>query len=457
MTHKRIAMFRNRAIAALLVVHTVTISTHTACAADDGATAAAAQETHHVDPPKRVEFRLRDDVKLTGELSSWDRDGIDGTFGRRLWTELKTDDAWTLHVYFMDHDNAAHWVNLGRIMLLAPKGEDNAARAFKRAVALDPKAEKAVEAARAWAAEETRKREEAKAQAESAKLRTNSPEAGPWTGAVWPELTAEDRFAETLGVKRDAEEILAKAGLKITPVETDWFVLYSDAPRPDAAMWVIRLERAYRRLARLFNIHSSQNVFVGKAVVFVFTDHDRFRVVEAEAFNQLVPRESIGLCHYDGPRVFMCFHQNEDPDALLWRMLSELTHAFMHRLQTDVRLPAWANEGLAEMIAAQEMQGTLTELDRRGAALSFIRDGGNVFELLDRSYDDFDWTPRWEGFRQVSGLIVELMIKDRPAPFRQWVEAVKRGKPWREALVDNFGIEAREIIDTSIAHYKVND
>jgi hypothetical protein len=37
------------------------------------------------------------------------------------------------------------------------------------------------------------------------------------------------------------------------------------------------------------------------------------------------------------------------------------------------------------------------------------------------------------------------------------VRAVKRGKPWREALAENFGVEPREVIETAVRHYMVND
>jgi len=419
----------------------------------------------HVEPPfvrelqpaRHVEIRLKDGVRLTGTLTSWDDDGIDGSFGRRAWTELRTEDAWNLAIALMDRQRALDWVNLGRVMLVMPEGTERAESALRKAIALDPASSDAVAAARAWAQVELDRLEEARAQAEAAQLRTASPEAGPWAVEAWPALSAEERIAATQQIKLQSEDMLTRAGLSLTPVESDWFVLYSDAPRAEAAMWVIRLERAYRRLARLFEMHTSQNVFHGKAAIFVFKDHDRFRLVEAESFKQLVPHSAVGLAHYDGPTVFMCFHRHEDDDILLWNMIIELSHAFMHRFISPIRLPAWANEGVGEFVAAEELRETLLAGDRRELALSFIRSGGSVAELLDRTYEQFDWTDRWARMRQVSGLLVELMIKDRPAAFVQWVLAVKRGKPWRDALLENFGVEPMKLIETSTQHYMVND
>ena len=410
-----------------------------------------------IDPAKRVEFRLHDGVRISGTLSTWDNDGFNGSFGRRAWTELHPDDTWKLYLTIADRESAHDWINLGRIMLLMPEGKPRALQAFRRALAIDPSLAGEVMLANEAVEKEKSEREAEQETLENAKLRTVSPDAGPWTSDAWPMLSPEQRAAVTAALKARAAEIFENAGMSVSPVETDLIVMYSDAPRTEAAMWVIRLERAYKRLARLFEIHSSQNIFYGKAVVFVFTDPDRYRLVEAEVFNQLVPEAASGLTHYDGPSVFLCFRQHSDPDALLWQMIHEFTHAFMHRLHSPARLPAWANEGLAHVIASQEMEGTLLEKDRRADGLEYIRSGASVIELLDRAYVQFDWTEAWTRFVDVSGLVVELMMRDRPREFLNWVRAVKKGMQWREALAEAFGIEPREIIDAAARHYMVND
>ncbi len=410
-----------------------------------------------VQPSKRVDFRLQDGVRITGTLTTWNEDGIDGSFGRRAWTELKADDAWRLYIALADRTNAADWINLGRVMLAMPESDARAEHAFRRALQIDPSCGGQIVEARARAERQLAEREEAERMAAEARLRTTSPEAGPWPSELWPSVSPEEHAAATAALKARANDILQAAGLSLAPIETDLIVMYSDAPRKDAAMWVIRMERAYARLARLFEIDSRQNIFHGKLLVFAFADQDRYRLVEAAAFQQLVPVSADGLCHFDGPAAMMCLHAQKDPDKMLWTTLRQFTHAFMHRLRSPARLPAWANEGLASFIASQEMVGTLLEKDHRAAAIEFIRGGGNVIELLDRTYEQFDWTETWTRFTDVSALVVELMASDRPQQFVQWVYAVKRGQPWREALKEMYGIEPRAVIDTATRHYMLND
>ena len=106
-----------------------------------------------VDPPRRVRFQLADGVRVSGSLTSWDAEGFDGSFGRRLWVELTPDDVWRLHVAIMDPADTEHWINLGRVLLIMDGGQQAAERAFRRAMRIDPEgATPAIEEARKSAA-----------------------------------------------------------------------------------------------------------------------------------------------------------------------------------------------------------------------------------------------------------------------------------------------------------------
>ncbi len=54
-------------------------------------------------------------------------------------------------------------------------------------------------------------------------------------------------------------------------------------------------------------------------------------------------------------------------------------------------------------------------------------------------------------------LLVELMVRDRPGAFGAWVRAVKRGKPWEQALAEDFGVTRAQLVDTFVRYYRVND
>src|SRR6185503_4129116 len=68
--------------------------------------------------PLKVHFQLADGARISGEMTTWDHDSFDGSIGRRLWIDLKPDDAWDLYRRVMDQQSVDQWVNLGRVFLL---------------------------------------------------------------------------------------------------------------------------------------------------------------------------------------------------------------------------------------------------------------------------------------------------------------------------------------------------
>ncbi len=52
---------------------------------------------------------------------------------------------------------------------------------------------------------------------------------------------------------------------------------------------------------------------------------------------------------------------------------------------------------------------------------------------------------------------MELMITEKPRRFVAWVDAVKAGTDWREALADDFGTPPKQLLETALQYYRVND
>ena len=57
----------------------------------------------------------------------------------------------------------------------------------------------------------------------------------------------------------------------------------------------------------------------------------------------------------------------------------------------------------------------------------------------------------------VGYLLVDLMIADRPQKFGAWVKAVKGGKPWQQALAEDFGVDAARLALSASQWYRTND
>jgi len=419
--------------------------------------------------PFAVRFQLADGVRVAGELTACDNDGIDGSFGRRQWIELDVEDAWKLHERVMDVKSASDWVNLGRVMLLAseaqPRGASKADTAFRRAVQLDEAMQPEIERVKDDFAQRREQAREAARRAQQQQLTTLSPEAGPWSADPWPAMTQAEQAAAVLAVKADAETVLKQASVSISPVETPHFIVYSELDRPVTADWALRLERIIPAMAFVLNpgIDPADGPKAstlgpwGKIVVFIWKEQDRFKMVEAESFRHLVSNATVGVCHFTGPRAIVNMRDVDDEEEFEWWLMVETSRALLHRHRTPRRLPAWANDGLAELLASRMNKHSNFGHDRREAALKFIREGGSLNAVLDLKYEDASF-PGPDGLgAPVGELVVELMLNQKPANFVRWLNAVKAGKAWPESLAQEYGVPREQIVSIATQYYKVND
>lgn len=419
-----------------------------------------------LDSPRSIKFVLRDGVAVRGELASWSSIGIDGSFGERAWREINAADVWRiLRLVFNEsglRGDAQAWVCAGRILLDVPGGEKDAEGAFRRALRMDAAMTEAIAAARAEVKRLQLERQLEQEAADAEKLRTQSPESKDWGDAPWPQLDADAQRAAVRVLRADAKKILEGVSLSIQPVETDYFLFYSDMPRRETAKWALELDRMYKVLARTFELEPGANIFWGKAVIFVFNERQTFVDVERDVFRQLLSNDTQGICHPIGPKVFVNFYRQPDDMDFATILVHEAVHGFVHRFQTPRRLPTWANEGFADYLATNSFRGSRRGADLRSVARAFVRDGGNVNHILDMDYEHpGSAAPAWPGPNAVGYavgyLLVDLMIRDRPRAFGKWVEAVKAGKDWEEALVEDFGVSRAKLVEVFRRYYLVND
>lgn len=447
----------------------------------DTAIASNQQFSRTLDEPLRITFRLADGSRITGELARFNHTAIDGSFGRTEWNELKPAEVWQVARLAFEEtntDNNPHqWVTLGRILLLMRQDQPEAARwaerAFHRAerhvpapgneAAEDAAAEvraditAAIAAARAHVEAVEQDRQRRREVVEQARLSTQSPEARDWPATPWPGLTTEEQRAAEHAMRADAERIVDDLGVDMEPIEGSVFLLYADLPRSDAVARLTLLEKINHRFGLLMQRPPRENPFWGKAVIFIFRDHDTFQRANAEHFGHHAPPEMNGIAHTIGPRVFLLFHEDADRRERELELVRHTTLGLLHRYRTPRRLPPWASEGLAMHLADLTLNRKMLIDDRRTAALSFIREGGNISALLERGYDDDDWHDAQPLIASVGWLMLDLMHRERPAQLRAWINAVKDGDDWREALKDTYGVSHERLLAMTVRYYRVND
>lgn len=422
-----------------------------------------------VDPPLPVTFRLSDGIRISGNLTAWDEQGIDGSFGQRPWSALQRDDLYRLFRRVMDRELAADWLTLGELMLRGDPRDRRGEEALRQAVRLDTAlAERAATVRR-----ETAKRLAAPAAPDggdaATALNTLSPELGPWTATPWPVLTPAEQARATAEIKAEIERRLAESAPPDAPdaptaapietVETAGFVLYGDLPRARLAEWSWQLEQCEAALARMIAPAPGKAAPAsgGKIVVLALTNRDRFDRIEREAFRQVVPAGQHGITHYRGPSAIVMLHLTDDPIETTDTLLRKTALALLHRHRSPARLPAWANEGLVAFAAGDVAPETDLARDRLRTGRKFIRQGGNLAAALDAGYDHPTWAENESTITAVGLLVIELMMRERPERFAAWINAIKDGAAWTEALKTNFAASRDQLLDTVVEYYRVND
>lgn len=413
--------------------------------------------------PEAIRARLRDGTKLEGRATAFGADGF--TFEERvkrgaeaaparaiLWSAVLPDDLESLAGKVLDARKPAELLLKAELLAVAGRGKA-ADAAFERVLRADRALAGEVAAAKARARERLADAEHAERLRLHAAMSAAIP-AHPGGMAPWPVLSRAEHEAAVEAMKRRAEEICATAGVRATPVETRYFLLYA-ATRPEAVAECARsLDAMYEKVLELFGIPAGLNLFWGKAVILLQPNQDTFRLVERAAFGQMTPPGVVGLCHQVGPQVFVNIFWSDDQDRFDSTLLHEAVHGIMHRYHSPARLPAWADEGLCEYIAAVSFGSSPVDRERRPQAIDFIRSGGDVAQIMRLNYQDGSWPgPGAVGYA-VGYAVVELMIRQQPQRFGRWIRAVKGGKPWEQALAEDFGYTTDQFAATATEWYR---
>ena len=412
-----------------------------------------------LDEPRAIRTQLANGTIVTGRMTAWDYDGFEGSFGRQSWTQLRANDAWRLFRSVMNQQSADHWIALGKVMLQIDSGDDESEHAFAQALRLDAAAQPLIDQARAEVQAIRDNAERERQALERQRLRTMDPEGIEWPADPWPEVSEEHRTAAMQAMRDAADSIMRDRALSLQPVETPLALVYSDLPRADAARLALTLEKSYIELAKLLGLPTdvSQAVMPAPAVVFILQDRDRFELLEAGRFNQLVARDRRAVCHCEDDRVFIIACQDQDADAMAAELICQFIHGVMHRVVSPRRLPAWANEGIGWWIAHRLLTDSKSLPSMRQRGLISIRNGGSVAAAMQMNYADESFPGEGRIGDAIGFLIVQLMIREKQREFVQWVRAIKLGKEWIPALREDYGVEPSTFPQTISQFYMVND
>jgi hypothetical protein len=416
--------------------------------------------------PVQVKFRTRDGKRVSGKVVAFDSDAFEGAstgedaLPRTKWSNVHMDDLESLASKILDEKDVDELILKGELLMSIGRVKaadaafdraDRSAKSLKGAAASEAKSK--IAAARTRGADKLVDAEHDFRIAKHTEMSSRIPKTDGGT-APWPVLTREEHEAAVAAMKKRAEEICQVSGMQAIPVETRYFLLYAATKREAVEECARSLDAMYEKVLELFGIPAGLNLFWGKAVILLQPSEEKFRLVEQAAFGAMVPRGVVGLCHQVGPQVYVNIFWTDDQDRFDSTLLHETVHGIVHRYHSPARLPDWANEGLSEYIAAVSFKTSPVDKERRPQALDFIRGGGNVAEVMRYNYRDGSWPgPNAIGYA-VGYVIVELMIRQQPDRFGAWLRAIKGGKHWEAALVEDFGYTVDQFGARAVDFYK---
>lgn len=419
-----------------------------------------------VDPPQRVKITKLDKTELAGMITSYDDDGFELMDAKKQtskvsWDELSADTVMTLNERLVRRATADDWFKLGKKLLTMPGGRAPAERAFARALKLDPKMKDQIVAARKEAgatqpskpapavppvvfprdgSDSTTQPSRTGEAIDPQKPIVGPQQVGPVDPSTWGHQTPEQQAAAVAKLRAWADDAKAKIQPKLVPYETQYFLFYSDLQPGEAQKWVAVLDRMYAKLATLFAIPAGENLWYGKALVFVFSSQEDYLKFEIK-MHATVAAGTGGMCHqYGSGVVHIAFYRQPNELDFAHILVHESVHGFLHRYRSPVSVPSWANEGLAEAIASDMVP-------RKGIAMSQAADARSELQRrksLDKFFEE-DHIVSWQ--YAVARTLAEFMIQQNKAGYVEFINGIKDGLPWEEALRTKYGVTVDRLVN----------
>ncbi|MGB7159306.1 MAG: hypothetical protein WBD40_14655 [Tepidisphaeraceae bacterium] len=265
----------------------------------------------------------------------------------------------------------------------------------------------------------------------------------------WGKLSPEQQAAAVAELKKFAEDAKMKVNGGLAPHETKYFLFYSDLKPAEAQKWAGLLDRMYAKLGNLFGVKSDENIFHGKALVFVFSKEQDYLVFQ-KIMHETDATGTAGLCHqYGNGDVHIAFFRQTVDQDFAAVLVHESVHGFLHRYKKPPEVPTWVNEGLAETIAADLVPQKGKRQELRQFAIGQVREHGGVGST-------FFTTDRLEPWQYpVAATLAEFMIKANKKNYVAFIDGIKDGMKWQDALTQKYGAPLDRLIEAYGAEYNI--
>jgi hypothetical protein len=415
--------------------------------------------------PARLEEPLRTTLlvagrsaPIRGEITAWYFGGFwvqrrdDASLVRIEWDQLKANKVYETARRLIDREDAIGYLGLG-IEMLRLDERRLADRAFAFSMRLEPNLKKDVEQAiglsekgedpaPVYAAAQGRL-QEAPETPDGPDTRSPAPiEASQAKSGIdpWEPLGDEERTQAIDAQRQFAQTAGYGVGdNKRRVYETDHFIVATDLDERAMRRWGDQLEVMYETMIMTLSLEKDADLYAGKCMVFIFGTRGAYLRFERKAMNYDATR-SGGVCHYRGNDVILAFYRRGSDAEFQSVLVHESVHGFLYRYRSPAGLPTWANEGLADYIAGHLTPASGEPREHWNHSKNFILQKKDPMDIMRQTYRNGTWYD--DDSYPVSHMLVRFLLRYKPVEFKQWIDDIKAGAEWEEAMQRCFGVDA---------------
>ena len=246
------------------------------------------------------------------------------------------------------------------------------------------------------------------------------------------------------------ELIKKKVDRNCARVETDHFVIYTTWKKADHKALGRVCEKLYERLCKEFDIPADAMIWSSKLPVFVFWTEREFGLFVEHGLTfpgRSRMLQAGGFCYTSMGATYVVLNEVKDvgrskKEAQMWFyevLVHETTHAFNARYLSDIRLPTWFNEGIAEFMAADLVPGCRADKYWRKAT-RYVRERHiNVSDNFERFQGG--------GHYFVVQSLVRFMAHKKKSEFIAFYKLLKEGKDQETALLEAYGWDLDDLLE----------
>lgn len=377
------------------------------------------------------------------------------------WTALPPETTFRLWRQALGETDAGRWIELGRTLKLTPGGVEMSAKALEVAVLLDPATGPRADEVRAMPELPAESVESAAPQdlpGEQSRPQAPPSNLGSWlalpdaaqmrrSGHTWGDVEGPAAEAAIAQAKAEAAEVEKGLGIKLTLVETEHFLYFTNVP-PERTYHSPRLlDQMYDKACDLYGITRGTRLFKGKCPVYMLADRAEF-IRFTQVFGG--PAWAAGFCQQstDGSVRIVMF-QGEERGYTTHTMLHETMHGVSWRYRAPQFLPPWVEEGVAEWIATNTTGDRRYSLAKRNLGIARLRENpslgvGMLGAPASSDNPGGGISEAWQ-YGIAYDMVATLQKRD-PQAFVAFVNALKDGTDVAVAMHDHFGVSFDEFL-----------